>query len=517
MTIAVVFGSRIFGPSDLYAKDQGKTIAYTGDMVLNGRLALPRDVIFQPATKPPLYNWLSALGVKLTGSFSEFMLKWPSVAAALFGGWVVYFLTRRLMPSDRSVSIITALLASAIWFASGIDHEHANVFRLLWIARPDMLQAALMTSAFACATIGLGEVDKEKSRWWAVGFWISICGAAMTKGPAALLVIFYAVVASRLIFGSWRNIWRLWPIVGFGFTLLVIGAWLGVCYVEDPKHTVDVLLGEEIFKRVREQNPGVKREGWYMSIVWYFSKLGPWSIITLISILALVALWIRNRSPSKLIAPALYLIIILIGLTIPAGKRMDYLLPICAPMAILAAWTMVNLTRRLRLPISLTLLAPLALACLLGYTNLYRSIEHQKQWSNHTVEFCERAREIVGDDSLVILVRGKHPLPTLMHRHYGDYFTPEDLKKVRWAIIERDEKFKPELVSDIVPVDFSVSEKSAKSGKSDGQIALYRVNVPDGPDFSTLRKAVDSVKNDWERGDNPYRADGTIWRDEPRR
>ncbi|HQY87444.1 MAG TPA: glycosyltransferase family 39 protein, partial [Tepidisphaeraceae bacterium] len=112
LVIAVVFGSRIFGPSDLYVKDQGKTIAYTGDMVLNGRLALPRDVIFQPATKPPLYNWLSAAGVKLTGSFSEFMLKWPSVAAALFGGWVVYFLCRRLLDSsvDRSVSIITGLL-----------------------------------------------------------------------------------------------------------------------------------------------------------------------------------------------------------------------------------------------------------------------------------------------------------------------------------------------------------------------------------------------------------------------
>lgn len=537
LTVMIVFGSRIFGPGDLYVKDQGKTIAYTGDMVLNGRLALPRDVIFQPATKPPLYNWLSAIGVKFTGSFSQFTLKWPSVAAAMFGGWVVYFLSRRLLGSsvDRSISIVTGLLASAIWFSSGIDHEQANVFRLLWIARPDMLQAALMTSAFACATIGLGEADPKKSRWWALGFWISICGAAMTKGPAALLVIIYALIAAKMVFGSWKSIWRLWPVVGLLFTLLVIGAWLGVCYLEDPNHTVNVLLGEEIFKRVRDQNPGVQPEKWYMSIAWYFSKLAPWSLITVISVLMLIVkLRLHGRSASvdsnhgrdaratgmpmspdvsatgaPMLAPAIYLVVILIGLTIPAGKRMDYLLPICAPMAILAAWTMVDLTRRLRLPISLTLIAPLALACLLGYTNLYRSLEYRKQWSNHTIEFCNQARKIVGDDPLVIIVRGKHPLPTLMHRHYGDYLTPSDLRNAKWAIIEEDDRFKPELVSGIVPIRFSVS---GKNDNAEGRIALYRVNIPGAPGYDELRQAIEKIRY-WKVGENPYRADGTVWRD----
>ncbi|HQY89853.1 MAG TPA: hypothetical protein PK402_14460, partial [Tepidisphaeraceae bacterium] len=366
-------------------------------------------------------------------------------------------------------------LASAIWFASGIDHEQGNVFRLLWIARPDMLQAALMTSAFACATIGLGESNSKNSRWYAIGFWLSICGAAMTKGPAALLVIAYAIVASKLIFGSWKNLWRLWPIIGFVFTLLVIGAWLGVCYLEDPKHTVDVLLGEEVFKRVRDQNPGVKPEPWFQSIVWYFSKFAPWSLVTIVSTVTLLVLWIRNRAPSKLLAPAFYLVVILIGLTIPAGKRQDYLLPVCAPMAILAAWMMVEITKRIRLPISLTLFAPLALAGLLGYANVYRSLESRKQWSNHTLDFCAKAREIVGDDPLVIIVRGKHPLPTLMHRHYGDYLTPEILRRAKWAIIVEDDDFKAELVSGIVPVRFSVSGKEARS---EGRIALYRVNAP---------------------------------------
>ena len=59
LVMLVIFGCRWFGPSDLYDNDQPKTVAYTVDMVRHGRWLLPVDMLGRPATKPPMYNWIS--------------------------------------------------------------------------------------------------------------------------------------------------------------------------------------------------------------------------------------------------------------------------------------------------------------------------------------------------------------------------------------------------------------------------------------------------------------------------
>ncbi|MEA2734599.1 MAG: hypothetical protein QOE14_1050 [Humisphaera sp.] len=53
--------ARLFGPGDLYDKDQPKTMAASADVALNNQWTWPRDMLLEPATKPPMYNWLDAL------------------------------------------------------------------------------------------------------------------------------------------------------------------------------------------------------------------------------------------------------------------------------------------------------------------------------------------------------------------------------------------------------------------------------------------------------------------------
>ena len=55
----VMLWSRMIQPGDLHDDDQSKTMAYTVDMIRNHQFALPRDMYRQPATKPPMYNWLT--------------------------------------------------------------------------------------------------------------------------------------------------------------------------------------------------------------------------------------------------------------------------------------------------------------------------------------------------------------------------------------------------------------------------------------------------------------------------
>ncbi|MGN6504300.1 MAG: ArnT family glycosyltransferase, partial [Tepidisphaeraceae bacterium] len=194
MVIALIFGVRWFGPHDLYEKDQPKTMAYTADMLVNGRWSLPRDVIYQPATKPPVYNWIDAAAVKATGSWTEWVLKFPSILGSLATGAIVLLMTRRQRRDDGGNGWVAGMLAAAIWFTFGSDIRHGSVLRLGYLARPDMLQCAFLTAAWACATVALQRESRRRARAPALGFWVCVTLAALTKGPAAVMPIVYAVL-----------------------------------------------------------------------------------------------------------------------------------------------------------------------------------------------------------------------------------------------------------------------------------------------------------------------------------
>ena len=74
-----VLAARILGPSDAWDQTQQTTIAYTTDMLVNGRWVVPADRNGKPATKPPLYNWMAAPAVAASGYSSELAHKLPSV------------------------------------------------------------------------------------------------------------------------------------------------------------------------------------------------------------------------------------------------------------------------------------------------------------------------------------------------------------------------------------------------------------------------------------------------------
>src|SRR6478672_5763246 len=95
--IVMLLGVLIFGPSDLYDKDQPKTMGYTADIIRNGRWILPLDVANQLPTKPPLYNWLSVPVVGWLGVWKEWGFKFPSIVAGLLTVWLIIYLTGKLV------------------------------------------------------------------------------------------------------------------------------------------------------------------------------------------------------------------------------------------------------------------------------------------------------------------------------------------------------------------------------------------------------------------------------------
>lgn len=302
---SVYYGRVIIGPSDLYRKDQCKTMAYTVDMVLNHRFSLPRDVIFQPATKPPLFNWLAAIGVAITGQFGEWAQKWPSMAGAVAVAGIVFAFCRRQFGKviDSQDALLIALFASAIWIST-----KATVL-LLYIARPDMVQALCLIGGWYAANRAFEFDHRRAARTWAAWFWCATTAAALAKGPAAVYPMLYALLAPILIFANWRKLGHLYWHIGVPVLLASVGAWLLFAYLQDAEHVTGVLLGTEVYKRIASSNPEGFIKPWYFAIQWFIMQNQYWSYLVIGSMIVGLlgslrrAMGIRREIPLQIARP----------------------------------------------------------------------------------------------------------------------------------------------------------------------------------------------------------------------
>jgi len=371
---------RVTGPSDTWDQRQPRTVSYTTDMLVNGgrHWILPVEAGRQPATKPPLYNWLAAPVVALAGFSSEVAHKFPSLAAICVCWLAMVRLGRWLDPAGGG---------SLGWVTGMMFVANYAVFKLGYLARPDMLLVMWLLGGWMSATAVLtGSIMcRGRRRLLLVIFWVCVACAALTKGPPALILPAYALLAARGLRGSWRAA----GVFGWGWgvplSLGLFGAWVMGVYLIDPDHLLNTLWREEVLGRVT----GLGHEGnergpveFYRRILhipfYFLTRFGPWSIL---SVAAIAYLWRRDPRPAEspgkgprrwqrldptlgqwLHGAALMVVLTLAFFTPSTGKRADYVAPAVAPGALLAAWWL------LKGPLRLGRVGPPVAAAITGLT-----------------------------------------------------------------------------------------------------------------------------------------------------
>jgi 4-amino-4-deoxy-L-arabinose transferase-like glycosyltransferase len=359
--LLMALAARILGPSDVWDQTQPKTVSYTTDMLVNGRWILPVERGEFPATKPPLYNWLAAPVVKLAGFASEWAHKSPSLAAFIAVWAITIWLGRRI---DRRVSsgIGNGLVG---WLAGLAIPTNYMLFKLGYLARPDMLLTLWLMLGWMAATAVVinGKLRTSQRVAGRLGFWICVALAGMTKGPAALVLIAYGLLAGKALTGAWRNTIRLGWLWGLPMALAIVGAWLLAVWGIDPEHLVSELWYAEVAGRVTGTGPkGAEDAGpWYFLtsipyMPYYFlTRLAPWSVL---AILAIVHLWRKSLAPPGrnwqeitegdgrwYHACAIFIIVVVVIFSLSTGKRADYIAAAAPPAAILAAYWLLRVRR----------------------------------------------------------------------------------------------------------------------------------------------------------------------------
>ncbi|HEV2296847.1 MAG TPA: hypothetical protein VGR35_23605 [Tepidisphaeraceae bacterium] len=491
ITLAIVLGARIAGPSDIHDKSQPKTVAYTADMALHGRLILPRDMIGGPARKPPMYNWIGLPFVALFG-FSEPMLKMPAILGGVTTLALTVYITRRMVRApelglDEDTVRATGWLAGILWLAC------YPTFSLIYIARPDMPLVAFLTAAWVLATILLTQTEAksygeapepQKQQTWklAMGFWLCVAGAALTKGPPALLPVIYVLVSVKPISGSWRALRRFHFAWGLPLFVALFGFWVIGAWRSNPQHFWDVLVGEEVTSRFSEGEPldpyRVPKPFWLI-FTWFILKFGPWSILT-----GLVLLLIPPRRwLSHPVTPAMaWLAVVLVFFAIPEGKRQDYLAPVYPAAAALAAYAMVTLLRRYdvgRVGVTWAGLGGVALVIAFTDYQWRRSPEALSRSGENVKAFARAVRQHVDRDERILFTElGFHPLQTLMGIHETDPLPPGALEQPGWLIAPASDLpgVEPIVLSDDIPQIKEIKNAVVQiHERRTGRLGLYRL------------------------------------------
>ncbi len=434
---------RLSGPNDLYEKTQQKTIAYTADMVANGRYLLPRDPDGAGATKPPLYNWLASLSVGGLGLTGEFGHKLPAVGAGVLTALMTVWMTGWMFRGDDEIAggkwyevrggvCGLGLLAGMMWLGN------VSGYKWIYIARPDGVMIACMAGAWISSTVAMSDGVK-RGKLWVVIFWFCFTGVVLSKGATAPIVLVYAVLAGRVLFGEWKRFNRLYWWWGLPVAVGLVACWAWPLHMKYPDHFYEVYWRKEIVHHTTGDGGSGAAvldflKGLYKSPGYFVTRFLPWGIFVVWGFVLLFkqekmkGVW---RHP---LGPAVLWCVVQLVLFCFVGKvKGRYLAGTYPAAAGIGAYCVAAIFGRYEMK---KMMGVVAGVCLLfvggvGYYDWhvtgeagFTATEDAPRGDNlaageNVAKFAREVRGVVGDDFVVFDVPGQSVIMALLGRHQG--------------------------------------------------------------------------------------------------
>lgn len=306
---------RITAPSDLLTGDQPLQVAYINDITRNDSWIVQHLDSGAPASKPPLYNWLAALPMVATGTESEFLIKLPSILAAL----VTLLLTWRM--GAELAGARAGLYAAALLCVSPMFVKH------LYFARTDMLLTLFIVVQMYAAI--------EKSP---LLYWLAAALSWLTKGPVGVVLPIIALSVLWWWNGEFRERWREMRFSrGFALALIPFAIWFAAALYTGGSEVWDQLVVSETIDRFSSESSKSKenRHALYY-VVPFLLRMLPVSFFFICALFAVRRAEMTERA-NVAIAIAWVLAMFMVFSVVPS-KRADRLFPILPGACIAAGW-----------------------------------------------------------------------------------------------------------------------------------------------------------------------------------
>jgi 4-amino-4-deoxy-L-arabinose transferase len=327
----VLFGCAFLGTRGLWEPDEGRYTDIAAHMLRSGDFLRPAFNDDVPHfAKPPLTYWAIASGITLAG-WNEWGARLPNALAFVLTVLIVAALGRRVTPERPWLPAVVYATSLLPYLAAGV-----------------VTTDTLLTLWETLAVLGF-------TRWWGDGvrrggraalllMWAALATAFLTKGPPGLLPL-AAIVLFAGLAGGGAALRRTFDPAGLALFLAIACSWFVVVAARDPA-LLRYFLVDEVLKRVASADHDRHAE-WFGAYIYAPTLLLgtlPWTPLLIRGLLrarrALVsAAWWRAsaRSSPWPVLLLLWLLVPLAVFVLARSRLPFYMLPLCVPLALLAA------------------------------------------------------------------------------------------------------------------------------------------------------------------------------------
>jgi len=328
MLIAVLVASAVIfalplGRRPFDNQDEARYSLLAREAVEHGHWILPRVRGEVYITKPPLYFWTVAAFALPFGAVTDATAPIASVLSALMGLVAVFAIGRLLWGPGAGLAAVLILATSPFYFF--MAHQVLT----------DMMLTAWMSWALYFYLVAVRGDYRLRPL---LGLYLCTAGGLASKGPAALMVVLAALVATGVAEG-WVGIRRLRLPLGLGLIVLTALPWfLPYFFQRERSYGRSVVMTNYL--------------GWYFktavgsrlgAIVGHVGRFLPWAFF----LVPAAWWWTRDRDASRtrllLWAGTLAAVLIVSG-----EQRARYFLPLWPVGALLVADFWVNGAERAR-------------------------------------------------------------------------------------------------------------------------------------------------------------------------
>ncbi len=332
MCYALVVAVRLCAPSDIDNRDQAKQGLYVIDVVHNGKIFLPTMHGVEPATKPPLYNWIAA-GVSLVwGDVTVTTIRLPAVLCGLVVVLMTFLIGEMLL--SRLVGLFAGLALVCNY----------HFVTLACTARTDMMLCMFITVALLFFLRAYHE-QEERNQHVLLAF-VCLGFGTITKGPVAPALV-ATVVVVFLLFRKDLKWLKTVPLGrGAAIWLSITLAWFIPALIEGGREFFDVVVMDEMVNRFLGIGTRARKtRPFYYLVGHFFGKFMPWSLFVPTALL-----WRRKTDDAsekaKLLFPLVWFFGVLVFFSISKGKRSDYILPMYPAASLIVAWLWLSLSEQ---------------------------------------------------------------------------------------------------------------------------------------------------------------------------
>lgn len=183
--------------------------------------------------KPPLFTWMSAVGIEVFG-VNEFAVRFPHWLAGVFVMVLIAYYAKRLN--------LNALVASVVLASCGVFS----------IAAGAVMTDMALTLGMTLAMVGFYFCWQGQRGWGYLGF-IGLAIGLLAKGPLVIVLVGLAVVPWLImqhgLKGALMTLWRRFPLVTGTLLMLIIALPWYVLAERATPGFIDYFIVGEHFKR----------------------------------------------------------------------------------------------------------------------------------------------------------------------------------------------------------------------------------------------------------------------------